>query len=142
MPSVPQEAISADMSEEVQGPSEGKTYRINTECELIYGLSYGVYPNDQKIAGVEIQTMMEKYPEEFEDWEKILEDPEQRTAFFNQPLDEEFGNVLVTAMMKEISINPDLKDIALLITDPNGREKLADDFEEFGCQRYFDSRIQ
>jgi len=146
LPATPEQStqeliVPQESTPDIQGPIENNAYRINTECELIYSLAYGVYPDDQKIPGVEINTLIEKYPDEFAEWEQILEDPDQRTEFFNQPLGEEFGNVLVTAMMKEISINPELKDIAILIVQPNGRAQLAEDFEVYSCQQYFDTRI-
>jgi hypothetical protein len=114
-------------------------YKINTDCELIYGLSYGTYPDGEKLPALKIVDLIEEYPQEFAPWKETLEDPVKSTAFFSQPLPSDFGSVLVTAMMEESSINPDLKDTAMLIVDPNGKQKVAEKFEEFNCQPYFDS---
>jgi hypothetical protein len=114
-------------------------YRINTDCELIYGLSYGTYPDGEKLPALKIVDLIEEYPQEFAPWKETLEDPVKSTAFFSQPLPGDFGSVLVTAMMEESSINPDLKDTAMLIVDPNGKQKVAEKFVEFNCQPYFDS---
>lgn len=135
---------SSNTGQMVVGPElqegDAERYLINTECELIYGFTYGVYPNDEAIPGIKIAELLAKYPDEFAQWKQIMDDPVQREAFFNQPIEADFGNVLVTAMMKETSVNPDLREIALLLTDPNGRAKLAEDFAKYDCQNYFDSR--
>lgn len=126
--------------QQIPNAPEAELYRINTECELIYGLTYGVYPDGQKIPGMRVDDLMAEYPQEFAPWKDILEDEEKRSAFFSQQIPEDFGKVLVVAMMKESAINPDLIGIASLITDPQGRMKLGEEFENYSCQKYFDDR--
>ncbi len=120
-------------------PEVLQTYKINTECELIYGLSYGVYPDNQKIPPIAISELVEKYPE-LGPWKDTLSNNETRKAFFSQPLSPEFSSVLVTSIMDDASINPDLKDVAMILTDPQGIQKLREDFEKYECKSYFDSR--
>lgn len=132
-------------SAQMQGPSlttqsVNGTYRINTECELVYGIANGVYPDGEKIPGVKVESLLNDYPEEFKQWKEILQSPENRTTFFNKPLPEEFRGVLTVALMKESSINPNLLEVAKIVTDPQGKAKLQQAFQEFSCQKYFDER--
>lgn len=123
-------------------PTESKvlqTYKINTECELIYGLSYGVYPDNQKIPPIIISELVEKYPD-LGPWKDTLSNNETRKAFFSKPLPPEFSSILVTSVMDDASINPNLKDVAMILTDPQGIQKLREDFQKYECQPYFDSR--
>jgi hypothetical protein len=122
-------------------PVAVKTYKINTECELIYSFAYSVYPDDQQIPPIVVADMAKKYPD-FEPWKEILVNNETRKAFLSEPMSQEFSDVLVTSIMAESSINPALKDIAMHITDPQGVQKIQDDFEKYGCQAYFDSRVK
>jgi hypothetical protein len=130
--------IGPQTQEITQGPLQ--TYRINTECELIYGFSSGVYPDGGKMSTIKIADLVQKYPDEFLPWKNILEDNETRTTFLKHRFSEDFSNVVVSAVMKELSINPDLKSIAMLITDPEGNAKLREAFDKYDCQEYFDSR--
>jgi hypothetical protein len=124
---------------EKQTQEQIQTYRINTECELIYGLASGSYPNGEKLPALKILDLVDKYPE-FDPWETILRDNQTRTEFFKQPLSEDFSDVLVGAVMSESSINPELEEIASLVADPQGRAKLQQVFQEFNCKAYFDER--
>lgn len=141
--------LSEKPKEIVLAPTPKKTqeqigaYRISTECELIYGFASGNYPDGQKLPALKIADLLEKYPQEFGPWKATLENNQTRTDFFKQkPLPADFSEVLVTAVMKETSISPDLKSIASLITDPEGRTKLQDAFKKFDCQPYFDERAK
>ena len=116
------------------------TYKMNTECELVYGIAYGVYPDGGKLPGVKIDSLLANYPEEFKPWKEILQNTDNRTAFFKKPLSDEFRGVLTTALMKETSINPKLQQIAMIVTGGNGKAKLQQAFQEFQCQKYFDER--
>lgn len=127
-------------SQDTHPESGHQVYRINTDCELIYGLSYGVYPSDERLPEFRITDLVEKYPQEFAPWKDIMEDAVKRDDFFSRPLPGDFGEILVVAMMKETSINPGLKDTAMIIADPQGRLKLAEEYEEHGCGPYFESR--
>jgi hypothetical protein len=124
---------------EKQTQEQLQTYRINTECELIYGLASGNYPNGEKLPALKILDLVDKYPE-FDPWESVLRDNQTRAEFFKQPLSEDFSNVLVDAVMSESSINPELEEIASLVADPQGRAKLQQAFQEFNCKSYFDER--
>ena len=138
-----QQAQSPDTTK-MQGPTpQGEvagTYKVNTECELIYGIAYGVYPDGEKLPGMKIDNMLAKYPDEFKPWKEILQNPDNTTAFFKKPLSDEFRGVLTTAIMKEASINPKLEQIAIIVTGANGKAKLQEAFQEFQCQKYFDER--
>lgn len=124
---------------EKQTQEQMQVYRINTECELIYGLASGSYPNGEKLPALKILDLVDKYPE-FGPWETILRDNQTRAEFFKQSLPEDFGDVLVNAVMSESSINPELDEIASLVADPQGRAKLQQAFQEFNCKAYFDER--
>lgn len=116
------------------------TYRLDTECQLVYGIANGVYPNGERLPAIKISELLIKYPEEFKPWKEILENKDNRTAFFKKTLPSDFRSVLTIAMMKESSINPRLEQIALIVTDSHGKEKLQQAFKEFECQKYFDER--
>jgi hypothetical protein len=137
--------IEQNSISKIQGPSLPSlnlagTYKINTECELIYGIAYGSYPKGEKLPGVKINSLLANYPEEFKPWKEILQNPANRTEFFKKPLPDEFRGVLTTAVMKETSINPKLEKIAMVVTDGQGKAKLQQYFQEFQCQKYFDER--
>ncbi|MEW6043760.1 MAG: hypothetical protein AB1608_05810 [Thermoproteota archaeon] len=132
--------VKADEMQEISDePLTAQTYKINTECELIYGFAFGVYPDNQKIQPIVLAELIKKYPD-FEPWKNILDNNETRKAFLSEPLPREFSDVLVTSIMTESSINPVLKDIAMHITDPQGTQKLQGEYEKYGCKAYFDSR--
>ena len=140
-------SIEQSSTSEIQGPSltsQGNDisgiYRINTECQLIYGISYGLYPNDEKLPEIKIDNLIASYPEEFKAWNEILQNSDDRAEFFKKPLPDEFRVVLTTALMKESSINPKLEQTALIVTDTQGTAKLQQAFQEFECQKYFDER--
>ncbi len=132
-----------DVTSEILGPSLAKsdgTYRISTECELIYAIAYGQYPDGEKLPDVKIEALLANYPEEFKPWKEILQNQDNRTAFFAKPLPDEFRNVLTPALMKETSISPELEEIAKIVSDGQGNEKLQQAFQEFDCKAYFDER--
>lgn len=118
---------------------EAQAYRINTQCEILFAITKGQYPNGEVMPRIQISYLLEKYPDEFKPWKDILEDPEKRKAFA-QNVPDEFNQVLVPAMMKESSINPDLESTAMLITDPMGKPKIKQLYDENGCQAFFDER--
>lgn len=139
------QSSGADLTSKMQGPTFQQsavagTYKMNTECELIYGIAFGVYPDGEKLPGVKIDNLLANYPEEFKPWKEILQNPDNRTTFFKKPLTDEFRGVLTTALMKETSINPKLEQIAMIVTGGNGKAKLEQAFQEFQCQKYFDDR--
>lgn len=114
-------------------------YKINTECELIYSLAYGVYPDNQKIPPVVLEDLVKKH-QEFAPWKEILENDTSRKSFFSAKLPDDFNEVFISAIMEDSSINPQLKDIAMLLTDPEGSIKLKSQYEKYNCKSYFDSR--
>lgn len=117
-----------------------QTYRIDTECELIYGLATGQYPNGERLPRIQLDELVKEYPEEFAPWQEILENNETRKQFLNQPMTKEFGNVLIDALMEESSIEPSLKPIASLALDPQGQAKLQQAYQQYNCKPYFDQR--
>jgi len=132
-------------SGEMQGPSptpeeNAEVYKINTECELIYAIAYGQYPDGEALYDVKVEVLLANYPEEFEPWKEELQSIENRTAFFAKPLPDEFRNVLTPALMKEAGISPHLEQTARIISDEKGKEKLQQAYQEFGCQKYFEER--
>lgn len=133
-----------DITSEILGPVPAETadgtYRINTECELVYAIAYGQYPDGEKLPDVKIETLLANYPEEFEPWKEVLQNPDNRTEFFSKPLPDEFRSVLTPALMKETSISPELEQIARIVSDGQGNEKLKQAFQEFECQQYFDEK--
>lgn len=134
-----------DVTGEILGPSPtgagtDGAYRINTECELVYAIAYGQYPDGERLPDVKIEVLLANYPEEFEPWKEILQNPDNRTEFFSKPLPDEFRNVLTPVLMKETSISPELEQIARIVSDGQGNEKLKQAFQEFECQKYFDGK--
>lgn len=117
-------------------------YRIDTECELIYGLATGQYPNGDSLPRIELENLLEEYPQEFSPWKDVLENNETKKEFLSKPMTDEFGNVLIDALMEETSIKPELKPIAALAMDPQGREKLQQAYQQFNCKPYFDQRAE
>ena len=136
--------IEAGMPEQktpvIQEHSPFSAYKINTECELIYGFASGKYPDDQKIPPIKTSEIFTKYPDDFAPWKQILENNDTRVEFFKKPLPANFTDALVTVIMKETSINPDLKSIVSLIADPQGKAKLQGAYEQYNCKPYFDQR--
>jgi hypothetical protein len=132
-----------DVTSKILGPDSAETavtYKINTECELIYAIAYGEYPSGEKLPSVKIDVLLANYPEEFKPWKEVLGTPDGRAEFFAKPLPDEFRNALTPALMKEAAINPDLGQIAGLVSDPQGKAKMQQAFQEFECQKYFDEK--
>lgn len=118
--------------------TDSQAYRINTKCELLFAVVTAQYPNGEAMPRFDTKYLLEKYPDEFKQWKNILEDPEKRKAFAENVPDE-FNQVLVPTMMRESSINPDLKSTAMLITDPQASLKLKQVYDENNCQEFFSS---
>ena len=91
-----------------------QTYKINTQCEMLFAIVTAKYPNGEAMPRFNTTSLLEKYPNEFKEWKEVLGDPEKRKAFAENVPDE-FNQVLIPIMMKESSINPDLKSTAMLI---------------------------
>lgn len=136
--------IEAGMPEQktlpIQEHSPYSTYKINTECELIYGFASGKYPDNQKIPPIKTSEIFTKYPDDFAPWKQILENNETRAEFFKKPLPSNFTDALVTVIMKETSISPNLKPIVSFIADPQGKQKLQGAYDQYNCKPYFDQR--
>ena len=127
------DSISTITGQEVQA------YRINTQCEMLFAMVKGQYPNGEQMPTLEISYLLEKYPDEFKPWKEILQDPEKKKEFAKNVPDE-FNQALIPAMMKESSINPDLESTAMLIRDPMGQTKMKQVYDENDCQAFFDKR--
>lgn len=117
---------------------DGQTYKINTQCEMLFGMLRATYPDGTSLPRLEMKALIEKYPEEFKEWKATLEDPEKAKVFAKN-IPEEFDQVLIPTMMKESSINPDLKSTAMLLMDPERSVKLKQIFDINNCQEFFDS---
>jgi len=118
---------------------DAQTYRINTQCEMVFAMVEGRYPDGDAMPRIEISHLLEKYPDEFKPWREILEDPEKRTEFVKDVPDE-FNQALIPIMMKESSMNPDLESTAMLLLDPMRQSKLKQIYDENSCQGFFDER--
>lgn len=116
--------------------SADQVYRINTQCELLFVIVTAQYPNGEPMPRLDITYLLEKYPDEFKQWKETLEDPEKRKAF-TESVPDEFNQVLIPTMMKESSINPDLKPTAMLLSDPQASLKLKQIYDENNCQEFF-----
>ena len=114
-------------------------YRINTQCEMLFAMITGQYSNGEQMPRLEMSYLLEKYPDEFKPWKDILENPEKRKEFAKNVPDR-FNQVLIPLMMKESSINPDLESTAMLMTDPMGKSKLKQIYDENGCEEFFKQR--
>jgi len=117
---------------------DGLTYKINTQCEMMFGMLRATYPDGTPLPRLDIKSLLEKYPEEFKDWKVILEDPEKSKELAqNDP--EGFNRILIPILMKESSITPDLESTAMFLVDPARSTKLKQVFEINNCQEFFDS---
>jgi hypothetical protein len=125
---------SIDISE----PPASQIYKINTQCEMLFAITTSRYPNGEAIPRFNTTSLLEEYPDEFKEWKEILADPEKRKVFA-QNVPDEFNQVLIPVLMKESSINPDLKPTAMLITDPQANLKLKQIYDENICQEFFSS---
>ena len=118
-----------------------QAYRINTQCELLYSMSYAVYPNGENLQHITLSGIVNKYPDDYEQWSEILSDDEKRMAFFENGLPQEFASVFASSVMKEYSMNPELKSTVILITDTQREAKLQQVFDDNNCQEYNDGRL-
>ena len=115
-----------------------QTYKINTQCEMLFAITTSTYPNGEAIPRFNTTSLVEKYPDEFKEWKETLADPEKRKVFV-QNVPDEFNQVLIPVLMKESSINPELKPTAMLITEPQANLKLKQIYDENNCQEFFSS---
>ena len=142
MPQEAPEAPAVPVTPNDQRSEPIGAYRINTECEMIYAFVAGKFPDGEKMTTLKIDNLISKYPKEFAPWAQIFANNDTKSEFLKQPFPEDFSNVLVTAVMNEFSINPSLKPIVMLITDPQGNSKLQQAFDQYGCQDYFDNKTK
>ena len=115
-------------------------YKINTECEMIYGLSKGAYPDGSRMPHITLNNLMSKYPEKFAPWKSVLDNNQTRSEFFKKPLTPEFNDAMTSSIMNYSGINPGLKPIVELMIKSNGREKLQGYYLAYDCKSYFDQR--
>lgn len=118
---------------------DSQTYRINTQCEMVFAMTEGRYPNGESMPRIEMKDLVEKYPDEFKEWKAILDDPVKRQEFV-QDIPREFNEALIPIMMKEALINPELEPTAMLLIDAQASEKIKQIFTENNCQEFFDTR--
>mgnify|MGYP003337676823 FL=1 len=115
-------------------------YKINTECEMIYGLSKGTYPDGSRMPHITLTDLMAKYPEKFAPWKGILENNQTRTEFLKKPLTPEFSNTMTSSIMNYSAINPGLEPIVELMIKSNGKQQLQEYYLAYNCKQYFDQR--
>lgn len=123
----------------IKQTSESQTYRINTQCEMLFAMVKGQYPDGEAMPKLEMSTLLEKYPDEFSEWKDILSNNETRKEFVNSGNATKFNRALIPVMMKESSINPDLMSTAMLLADPQINLKLKQVYNENNCKEFFDS---
>lgn len=155
MPTISKNISNIEQMEKTEKPTEQKPkpaeklvseqqissiYKINTECEMIYGLSKGVYPDGTRLPHITLSDLMAKYPNTFSPWKAMLEDNQTRTEFFKKPLTPEFSDAMTSSIMNYSSINPGLKPIVELMIKTNGKQKLQEDYLAYNCKPYFDQR--
>jgi hypothetical protein len=102
-----------------------RTYKINTDCELIYFIYNG--PKDSTLSFMQSpEEFQKKYPEEFAKLKKLAEDPKfideliRASQSINDPFDKviypyEMREIMSSIIIKEFSINPKLKDKLTLL---------------------------
>lgn len=111
------------------------TYKINTQCEIVYALARGKYPDGKNITPFDITYILNKYPDEFKEWKEILQDPEKKKIFATQGNVTKFNQLLIPILMKEYQINPNLTSTAMLMADPE--PDLQKVYDENKCKEYF-----
>lgn len=116
-------------------------YQINTQCELLYSMTHGVYPNDTPLEKLNVVTLSEKYPEEFSPWQDIISDDTKLKAFAESGLSPEFMDVFSNSVMKEYSINPSLHETVTMALKPGGSPELKNVFDNENCAPYFEDRL-
>lgn len=119
--------------------SESQTYRINTQCEMLFAMVKGQYPDGEAMPKLEMSALLEKYPGEFSEWKDILSNNETRKELVNSGNATKFNQALIPVMMKESSINPDLMSTAMLLADPQINLKLKQVYGENNCKEFFDN---
>ena len=133
-------ALSFTMPQEIE--QQQTKYLFNTDCELYYGQTYNVYPNGEQLPELILSHIVEKYPQDYVQWNDILYNEERRLEYFKDDMPFEFSKVFATSIMKEYSINPELFSIVLLSFTEQDKE-LTDDFlKQSGCNDYFENRLQ
>jgi len=118
-------------------------YRFNTDCEVYYGLfHYKVYPNGEQLPKLILSHIVEKYPQDYVQWNDILYNEERRLEYFKDDMPFEFAKVFATSIMQEYSINPELFSIVLLSFTEQDKEITDDFLKQSGCDDYFENRLQ
>lgn len=117
-------------------------YRFNTDCEVYYGSTFNVYPNGEQLPKLILSHIVEKYPQDYVQWNDILYNEERRLEYFKDDMPFEFSKVFATSIMQEYSINPELFSIVLLSFTEQDNEITDDFLKQSGCDDYFENRLQ
>lgn len=125
--------------ESMKQSGDSQTYKINTQCEMLFAMIKGQYPDGETLPRLEVSALLEKYPDEFSKWKDIFANNETRKAFLNSDNVTEFNQALIPVMMKESVINPALTPTAMLLADPEINAKIKQVYNENNCQEFFDS---
>ena len=138
----PTNVIVSTLQNTILNTAQKIQYRFNTDCELYYGQTFNVYPNGEQLPELILSHIVEKYPQDYVQWNDILYNEERRLEYFKDDMPFEFSKVFATSIMKEYSINPELFSIVLLSFTEQDKE-LTDDFlKQSGCNDYFENRLQ
>jgi len=117
-------------------------YRFNSDCEVYYGMTFSVYPNGEQLPKLILSHLVEKYPQDYVQWNDIFYNEERRLEYFKDGMPFEFSKVFATSIMQEYSINPELFSIVLLTFTELDKEITDDFLKQSGCYDYFENRLQ
>jgi hypothetical protein len=140
VPQDKQHLPDTNSSQSIMQEEATQTYRINTQCELLYAMQMAVYPNDKELPPVNLEILEQEYPQRFNQWNEILADNQKFQEFIQNGASPEFVDAYVLSIMDYVSINPQLKSTTTLMFDSHGLEHLQELFFVHNCKEYFDSR--
>ena len=139
----PTNEIVSTLQNTILNTAQKTQYRFNTDCEVYYGLlQYKVYPNGEQLPKLILSHIVEKYQDDYVQWNDILYNEERRLEYFKDDMPFEFAKVFATSIMQEYSINPELFSIVLLSFTEQDKEITDDFLKQSGCDDYFENRLQ
>ena len=138
----PTNELVSTLQNTILNTAQKTKYRFNTDCELYYGQTFNVYPNGEQLPELILSHIVEKYPQDYVQWNDILYNEERRLEYFKDDMPFEFAKVFATSIMKEYSINPELFSIVLLTFTEQNTEITDDFLKQSGCDDYFENRLQ
>jgi len=112
-------------------------YKINTQCELLYAMTNGVYPDDTSLERLNVVSLAQKYPNEYAPWKDIISDSSKLKAFADSGFSPEFYTTFSNSVLKEYSINPVLQDTVIIALKPGGSSEIKTIYDNENCESYF-----